>query len=477
MNDAFRYVFAANHFSHQLNPCEKEVYFELLSKRIDTGSPLNVSEDDREYVITHNVNDPFFKKCMIAKENTVSHAGLRRGPDEKEIADRVNAKQPRDFDDVFATIDRKRYYFHPDRPAVRTVDALGAGLDKDLDDAINVAKEVALKDAGPDATMKDDDVSVPIAYMRNTRQDGLQIIVNLGTVVNKTENGEFKRSNLRRIVTVTKGFNKLCETDFLRPREMVRINVLLAYSSRPYRLEAFLKMFAGYFKSSNTDLVRIVVSTTEKERAEVERVGGQHEELTDARFLVITSKGDEFGNFSRAVAMREAVKTVPEDEVIFFSDADLIIGGNFLQNCRVNIMRKHQVWFPVMFSLFPYGKSLSSRDGIWRRSSYGMACMYASDFLAVKGFGGDEEKAFTGWGSEDVFLYNRFRDDPDYAVLRTLEPGLQHQWHAKDCEHNEHYDNCMRTNYMTIGSQEVIAKLMAEKRVNVSSLTKDAVPV
>lgn len=453
------------------------IYKKALSKDFDAESPLNISKDSRQYVITPNVKDSFFTKCMLSEENTILHPSLRRGPDKKEMADRPKAKQPRDFDDVFATIDRKRYYFHPDRPAVRTVDDLGAGLDEDLDDAIKVAKEVALDDAGPGATINGDDISIPTAYMRITRQDGLQVIVNFGALINKTENGESKSSNLRRIVTVSKGYNKLCEVYFLRPKEVVRINVLLAYSSRPYRLEAFLKMFAGYFKSAHTDLVRIVVSTTEKERADVERVGSQYEELTEARFSVVTSKGDEFGNFSRAVAMREAAKTVPDDEVIFLSDADLIIGGNFLQNCRVNIMRKHQVWFPVMFSLFPYGKSLSSKDGMWRRSSYGMACMYADDFRIVGGFGGDEEKAFTGWGSEDVFLYNKFRDDSKYAVLRTLEPGLQHQWHAKNCEQNEHYENCMRTNYMTIGSQDRIAKLMAEERVNTSSLTQDAIPV
>lgn len=464
-----RYAHAASHFRRNLSPNALQQYYREKAADIDAESPL---PDSRDFVIS-DTTDMVLEKCMISDDHATLHPSLRRGPDQKEIEDRKFAKQPRDFDDTFATVDRKRYLFHPDRPAVRTVDDLAAGLDVQLDDAIAVATAVAEKDDGG----KMQDINVPIAYMRTTRQDGSLVIVNIGGRVNKTKDGQTISSNVRRIVTVSKGFGKPCEVTFVRPKEVVRIHVLLAYSARPNRLAAFLKMFAGYFKSANTDMVRIVVSTTEKERGQVLSAGRKHPELTDARFAVLTSKGDEYGNFSRAVAMREAAKTVPKDEVIFFSDADLIIGGNFLQNCRVNIVRGYQVWFPVMFSLYPYGKSLSSRDGLWRRSSYGMACMYSNDFSAVGGFGGNEETEYTGWGSEDVVLYNRFRDNNKYAVLRTLEPGLQHQWHGKECEHNEHYENCMRTVYMTIGSQDVIAKLMSEKHVDVSSLTKSALPV
>lgn len=417
------------------------------------------------------MSDPFFQKCMLDPDHAVLHESLRRGPDQKEIDGRKFAKQPRDFEDIFATVDKKRYFFHPDRTAVQTVDALGAGLDTDLDNAIAVAAAVVEKDAAGPL----DNVDVPVAYLRTTRRDGTQAIINIGGTVNNTDTGAPMR--VRRVVTVSRGYGRPCEISYTRPREVVKIHVLLAYSQRPHRLQAFLKMFAGYFRATKTDLVRIVVSTTREEKDGAVEQGKAHPELTPARFAVIASKGDEFGNFSRAVAMREAAKTVPKDEVIFLSDADLAIGGNFLQNCRVNIVKGYQAWFPVMFSLYPYGKSLSSRDGLWRRSSYGMACMYKADFSAVGGFGGKEETAFTGWGSEDVFLYNQFRDSDKYAILRTLEPGLQHHWHGKDCERNENYENCMRTVYMTIGSQDAIAKLMSEKRVDVSSLTRDARPV
>lgn len=471
-NDPMRYSGASAHFRKGFTPEQMENHYKAREAVMIATTGASIPKNQRPLVVPH-VASSYFNTCLVSTDTSALHASLRRGPDDKEIEGRAKAKQPRDFDQVFAVIDRKRYYFHADRPAVQTIDYLGAGLDSDFDDAVKVARAVTEQDT--EATLQD--ILVPISYVRTTRRDGWQAIINLGGVANKTVDGETKRSNVRRMVSVTRGYGKPCQAAFVRPREVVRINVLVAYSQRPHRLDVFLKMFAMYFDSTNSHLVRVVISTTPEEKAQVASVAQKHPQLNAERFLLVTSAGDEFGNFSRAVALREAAKLVPDDEIIFFSDADLVIGGNFLQNCRVNVVRGSQVWFPVMFSLYPYGKSLSSKDGMWRRSSYGMACMYNSDFHAVKGFGGKEETTFTGWGSEDVFLYNQFRDNEKYAVLRTLEPGLQHQWHGKDCEHNEHFESCMRTVYMTIGSQDAIAKLMVNAHVDIKNLTKDAVPV
>lgn len=476
-DDVLRYSDAAAHFRTDMTREQLQSYYENRIAELTANANVNANSapapvskpDVRDFLVTDDVTDTFFSKCMISRETSVLHPSLRRGPDTKEIEGRASARQPRDFEDTFATIDRRRFFFHPDRPAVQTVDTLGAGLDTDLNDAVAVANALASKDVGAEL----DNVDVPIAYMRTTRRDGVNTIINIGGTANKTG----KPMNVRRLVTISRNYGGPCEVQLVRPREVVRIHVLLSYSQRSHRLAAFLKMFALYFSSAKTDMVRIVVSTTHGEEKEVKKAAKKHPELTEARFGVVTSDGDKYGNFSRAVAMREAAMTVPKDEIIFLADADLAIGGNFLQNCRVNVVNGFQVWFPIFFSLYPYGKKLSSRDGLWRRSSYGMACMYRGDFDAVGGFGGDEETVFAGWGSEDVFLYNRFRDNDKYAVFRSLEPGLQHQWHGKDCERNEHYENCMRTVYMTIGSQEAVAKLMAEEDVDVSSLTKDALPV
>lgn len=474
-----RYSEAGAHFRKNLTLEQLDAYYQRREAMLLATGKFP-TDDQRPVVSAVNVSSKYFAACAVSTDNSVLHTSLKRGPDEREIQGRKNAKQPRDFNDIFSTVDHRRYFFDADRTAVQTVDSLGAGLDSDLDDAIRVAKAVTEHDVGTTLT----DVTVPIAYLRTTRQDGWQAVINLGGVVHKPTAKLRQGASVRRMVSVTRGYGTACETMFVRPREMVRMNVLVPYSNRPHRIDAFLNMFAEYFEaspSSVADLIRIIISTTREEEAAVRKTVAKHSEyLTPEgkeRVLIITSDGDEFGNFSRAVAVREAANKVADDEVLFIADTDLVLGGNFPQNCRVNIVRGSQVWFPVMFSLYPYGKGLSSRDGMWRRSSYGMACMYKSDFKAVGGFGPDEESRFTGWGSEDVFLYNRFRDNDKYAVLRTLEPGLRHQWHGKNCERNENYVNCMRTVYMTIGGQDAIAKLMVDAKVDISNLTKNAVPV
>ncbi|KAI0561870.1 Chondroitin N-acetylgalactosaminyltransferase [Gracilaria domingensis] len=372
------------------------------------------------------------------------HPCLSRGPDRAEIEARRFANQPRDFDDVFAVINEKRFLYHADRPGVHTVDELGAGLDTEYDDVRKVAISLTQQDVKKGTL---NHFNTPVVYIRNTRRDGFQSIVNVRAVVEYYNRNGTKRDRAKSILCALKSLSAPHSSGILRAS-----------------------------LSTQTDLLRVIVATTEKEEAQVKSELKKYKQLTSTRITILHSRGDANGGFSRAVAIRDATKLVPDKEIMFFSDVDLVIRGNFLQNCRVNSILGSQAWFPVMFSLYPYGKSLSSKDGFWRRSSYGMTCMYKADFDKVGGFGGDEEKRFQGWGSEDVFLYNQFRDNADYAVLRTLEPGLLHQWHGKDCPRNKHYRDCMRTVYMTIGSQERVAALMADADVDFSSLTKDALP-
>ncbi|PXF49030.1 Chondroitin sulfate synthase 3 [Gracilariopsis chorda] len=432
-------------------------------------SSVRAQYRQQPFVVSDNVSDSFFAKCYVASQRAVFHPSLCRVPDEKELHARLDAKQPRDYDDIFATVDQRRFLYHPDRTAVRTVDELGADLDTDYDNVRTVAIAVTEHDLRSSLIVSD----TPVVYMRNTRQHGFQAIVNVRASFNHTG----RISNVTRVVTVTKGFGRPCEVHFVRPRDLVPIHIVLPYSNRPRRLAAFLSMLDTYFRATRSDFLHIIICTTEQEKAFVIAKGRKHKQLTSARLTVISSKGDAKNSFSRAVAVRDAAKNVPRDEIMFVSDVDMRMRGEVFENCRTNTMKGSQVWFPVMFSLYPYGKSLSSRDGMWRRSSYGMACMYRSDFDKVGGFGGHEERRFQGWGSEDVILYNQFRDNPDYAVLRALEPGLLHQWHSKECVRNKHYKDCMRTVYMTIGSQEAVAELMADAKVDYSRLTKGALPL
>lgn len=440
----------------------------LFRTALDTraSSPVRGSTT-LQWIATSAVSDPDVERCLLTHDNSVFHGSLKIGPDQTEIDGRQHAKQPRDFEDTWATVDSQRNYYHPDRVAVSKLDKLGAGIDNEFDDAVLIASNAVEAEVGAVAVKS----QVPVAHMRTTRRYGSQTVLNLAMHFNDSA----KAGVERRIVTVSRPYNTPCEVNVLKPRDIVTLHIIVSYSGRPARLAAFLEMFAKYL--AKTRMLKIIIAVPEAEAEEVRNAAAKHQELTADALKVLSPKGDANGKFSRAVALRDATKLVPKDEVIFFADVDLVLGGYILHSCRMNSVRGSQMWFPIMYSLYPYGRSLSGRDGLWRRSSYGMACMYRQDFDAVGGFGGDEETKYSSWGGEDVDFYNNVRDNRNYAVFRSLEPGLLHKWHGKSCERNEHYASCMRTVYMTVGSQERLAALLGEKEVDISELTAQAAPV
>lgn len=185
---------------------------------------------------------------------------------------------------------------------------------------------------------------------------------------------------------------------------------------------------------------------------------------------VLTTAGDRTGAFSRSVAIREAVRLLPFTGLFFVTDVDLDVKGGALRNCRANALLGGQAWFPIFWSYYAATHAaLTASSGYWRTSSYGPVCVHRADWEAVGGFGGDEERRYAGWGSEDVDLYNAFRDHPSVAVMRGLEPGLAHAWHSKACAHNAAYDACARTVAMSMASAERLASIVVKAGVDVAA--------
>eukprot|EP00041_Stephanoeca_diplocostata_P029812 m.888098 g.888098 ORF g.888098 m.888098 type:complete len:199 (-) comp23636_c0_seq63:1896-2492(-) len=93
-------------------------------------------------------------------------------------------------------------------------------------------------------------------------------------------------------------------------------------------------------------------------------------------------------------------------------------------------MRWLQLYFPISFSLFK-GKSVQvvHENGDWRTYGLGMVCISTTDFLASKGF----SKTITGWGREDVDFYEHMLKNTSLTVLRSVDEGLVHIWHPKEC--------------------------------------------
>lgn len=140
------------------------------------------------------------------------------------------------------------------------------------------------------------------------------------------------------------------------------------------------------------------------------------------------------GEFSRGRGLQaaaDAVAGVSADSVLFFCDVDMKFTVEFMRRCAINPLPGQRVYFPVPFSLYR-GKGLvvGHETGEWRRFGVGMLCVRGRDFAAVGGF----NTRIRGWGEEDVDLYERFVRKSGLEVMRAIDSGLVHQWHAKTCD-------------------------------------------
>jgi len=241
--------------------------------------------------------------------------------------------------------------------------------------------------------------------------------------------------------------NKMCEVSKLKVSGMSPIYLVLPYSNRPQRLRLLLDNVSALRRKEYD--IKVVICILE---------GAIDDEVAVQPFLeadyisLSKNSGDKLGTFSRAIALREAVRDhVPSaTSVVFFCDVDLIISQGFVERCARNTISTRQVYYPVFYSLYPYADKIAQFNGFWRVSSYGMVCITKGDFDDLDAFG-DAETRFVGWGSEDVYLWEAVRNS-SLVAFRAVEPGLLHRWHSKKCDKtSKDFWNCMKTNFITMG--------------------------
>ena len=141
--------------------------------------------------------------------------------------------------------------------------------------------------------------------------------------------------------------------------------------------------------------------------------------------------------FQRGLALNMGSKYFGKEALLSFTDVDLVFDTEYLYRCRVNTIRREQIYFPIMFSQFhpnitrtgkPKPKSVFTFEkdiGLWRIYSYGPVCVYSDDVTAVRGF----NTTLTGWGLEDTQFFEKFVKSGRFRVFRAPDRGLMHVFH------------------------------------------------
>ncbi|GMR53707.1 hypothetical protein PMAYCL1PPCAC_23902 [Pristionchus mayeri] len=152
----------------------------------------------------------------------------------------------------------------------------------------------------------------------------------------------------------------------------------------------------------------------------------------------------EMGNevFSRGVALTRGSSHLSADSLLFLTDVDMLISCDALRRIQLNTIYNAQIFFPIVFSEFSpdswsendrlladsfhYGR----RRGYFRHFGYGLAAMYKGDLHTIGGF----NTSISGWGMEDVDLFEKAVKSPYHRVIRAPEPGLVHIYHPIHCD-------------------------------------------
>lgn len=181
-----------------------------------------------------------------------------------------------------------------------------------------------------------------------------------------------------------------------------------------------------------------------------------------AQFTIIEGKG----GFARGLAIHQGISVLKDSSLIFICDVDLDIHPDFFQRCAKNTIKGKRVYYPMFFKLYnekyisdnvtePPVVEMTRKQGHWASYSYGMLCIYKSDYVASGGF----NTGIQGWGGEDVDLYEKVIK-AGIEVLRTPDPGLVHRWHPKRCRSDldkTQYTDCMYSKAENFADREELS--------------------
>ena len=216
-----------------------------------------------------------------------------------------------------------------------------------------------------------------------------------------------------------------------------RINFIVPISNVMERFSEFMAMYEGCCLKQDNGLHLVLVVYGEQDIAFVKEVIQPYlKKFRRAKITVVEGTGV----FSRGRALHLGMSTLAPEDLAFHCDVDMTILNPFLHRCRKNTIRGKRVYYPEFFKLYnldyvyinrprPKKTPLKRQHGHWASYSFGMLCIYKSDYDEVGGM----DTSIIGWGEEDVKFYEMVLKKKTLEVFRVPDPGLTHRWHEKHC--------------------------------------------
>ena len=248
--------------------------------------------------------------------------------------------------------------------------------------------------------------------------------------------------------------------------DYVTVNIVMPINGVIQRLKKFMSMYEDlvFIPKRKVNLVLSVYG--QEDVIEVNNILAEYRvKYKHAHVMVVEGKGE----FSRSKALHLGLSQLLPNDLVFICDVDMVIAPSFLDRCRSNAIEKSRVYFPEFFKLYNMDyvfwnrtKSSHSRisreTGHWNYYSFGMVCIYKSDYDSVGGMDTD----ITGWGDEDVSFFHKILKKR-LQVMRAPDVGLSHHWHPKHCAttlSTKQYKHCQSSKVENLADKRELARIV-----------------
>ena len=260
------------------------------------------------------------------------------------------------------------------------------------------------------------------------------------------------------------------------------VNFIVPITNVNDRFKEFMVMYEGLCLKTNEKTNLILAVYGEKDVKFILSVLEPYQKkYPRAGMAVVEGKGP----FTRARALHLGMTRLRAEDLAFHCDVDMIVKQGFLNRCRRNTIQGQRVYYPEFFKLYnlkyvyrhsepPSTPKIRRANGHWAYYSFGMLCIYKSDYDSVGGMNTN----IIGWGEEDVNFFEKVLRKK-LEVLRVPDSALVHRWHEKKCSKKlarKQYKHCLSSRAEHLADRMELANYIYELGIEIKapSIAKNA---